>query len=62
MPRKFSELKCPKCNSQDFDEDDATNHDMDGSCDIRYSCNECETIWLVGLFQSYTDDDEIVED
>jgi len=59
--RNFSELKCPKCSSNDFEEDDCSNYDMDGSCDVRYRCNECETIWLVGLFQRYTDDDEIVQ-
>jgi len=60
--RDFSELKCPKCESLDFNQDDTSNFDLDGSCDVRFECQECGCLWLVGLFHKYTDDEEIVED
>jgi len=62
MPRSFDELKCPQCESNNFDEDDCSNYDLDGSCDVRYVCCDCECVWLVGLFQQYTDDEEVIED
>ena len=55
-------MKCPKCKSDCFDEDDCTNYDLEGSCDVRYKCNECDCLWSVGLFQKYTDDEEILEE
>jgi len=57
--RSFGELKCPKCSSDSFDEDDCSNYSLDGSCDVRYVCQDCGCLWTVRLFQRYTDDDEI---
>jgi hypothetical protein len=51
----------PKVWECDFEED-SSNHDMDGSCDVLYHCLDCECRWYVGLFQQYTDDDIIKED
>lgn len=58
--KNLDEIKCPKCNSENYDIEDDTSGGQDTEYDVYCRCLDCNTSFVYGVFMMATDDIEII--